>query len=534
MPDTALLDQLLAISDDELAQLPTPDQRWVAESIERELLLRSPADFAAGLSHGLWQPYRHLVHTSDAIVGMIEDDDCDILLIEQSVRHGKTELCSRWTPSWAINKFRIPVLLASYEADFAATHGRRVREIVKEHGPRFGVEINDQSRASNRWELVGGGGMGTAGAGGPITGKGGKLLIVDDPIKNSDEANSPVMREKLWEWWQSTFLTRREPGAKVIVIMSRWHEDDLIGRILKMGAEGARVKRVRLPAIAEDDDPLGRKPGEALCPERYDEQALAGIRSDVGPTSWAALYQQRPTPVGGGMFRRQWFVDHPYTVETANDKTWYRLGSVDDEGGHLVDADEMFRFCTMDTAYTRNQRSDYTALATWAVVPTDPTGLVLLDMERVRVTHNDHAPLVRRVWEQWKPAWVGVEKMSANLSMFDEVQRSGVVVRWLTPDKNKVARAETATAMVESGRIWFPTSATWFADFLDEVLTFPVGKHDDMVDTLSYAANELSKRTVRAHRRRAQEPETPGDRMWERLRQRQKANTHHPILGRLP
>lgn len=531
---SALLDSLLAIPPEELASMPPADRAYIEQTMERELALRSPADFATAHSHGQWIPYRHAVYTSNQIVSMVEDDDCDILLIEQTVRHGKTELCSRWTPAWAINKFRIPVLLASYEADFAATHGRRVRDIVKEVGPTYGVEIDESSRAANRWDVLGGGGMGTAGANGPITGKGGKLLIVDDPIKNAEEAYSPVMREKLWEWWKSVFLTRREPGAKVIVIMSRWHEDDLIGRILKMGSEGSRIKRVRLPALAEDDDPLGRRPGQALCPERYDEEALAGIRSDVGPTAWSSLYQQRPQPASGGMFKRAWFTGHPYSTTIVNGKTWYRLGSIDDdEGGTLVDGDEVWKFATMDVAYTKGARSDYTAIAVWGVVPTDPTGMMLLDLKRVRVTHNDHAPLIKEMWDKHKPAWIGVEKQSATLSLFDEVQRQGVVVRWLTPDKNKVARAETATAQAESGRMWFPVNAPWFSDFLDEALTFPLGTHDDMVDCMSYAANELSKRSVHPRRVR-REPETHAERMWAQMKARQRANQHHPVLGRIP
>jgi hypothetical protein len=222
-----------SLTDEEIDALPPEQRTRIAHATRIALLLRSPADFAAGLSHGLWLPYRHLVYTSNRIVAMLERDECDCLIVEQAVRHGKTELCSRWTPAWFICKFRRRVLLASYEADFAATHGRRAREIVTEHGPRFGVHIDDTSRAAHRWELVGGdGGMNCAGAGGPITGKGGDLLICDDPIKNSEEANSAVMRDHLWLWWQSTFMTRREPGAKVILICSRWHEADIVAQVL--------------------------------------------------------------------------------------------------------------------------------------------------------------------------------------------------------------------------------------------------------------------------------------------------------------
>lgn len=519
-----LLDDLLSLTDDEINAMSPSEQKWVQMLGERELLLRSPADFAAGLSRGMWLPYRHLLYTSDAIVGMVEDDDCDVLIIEEPVRHGKTLTCSRWTPAWFVCKHRKRALLTSYEADFAATHGRAAREIVSEHGHLFNVKINDTSRAAARWELVGHeGGMNTAGAGGPITGKGGHLMIVDDPIKNAEDAQSPVMRDKLWDWWQSTFLTRREPNAKVLVIMSRWHEDDLVGRLMRHGEGGMRIKRLRLPAIAEDDDPLGRRPGDALCPERYDEEALTAIRRDVGPGPWASLYQQRPVLLGGGMFKRDWF--RYWSAQVVGGDTYYRLGD------HLVDSNEVWKFATMDTAYTKAKRSDYTAIATWGVAPTDPPSLILLDVRRKRVEHADHAPLVRSVWDENRPAWVGIEKQMATLSMFDEVQRSGVVVRWLNPDKNKVARAETAAAIFEQGRVWLPENAPWLGDYQDEMTMFPVGQHDDMVDVTSYACAELAKRAVHP-RKVTREATTPAERMWERVQKREKSRHLHPTIGR--
>lgn len=522
---TTALDELLSMTPEEVAALPPADQQWYEKSLDHALALRSPADFATRFSNGLWSPYNHLVHTSNRIVAMMEDDESDCLIVEEPVRHGKTELCSRWTPAWYTIKHRKRVLLASYEADFAATHGRRAREIVGDVGAQFGVKLDDTSRAAARWEFEhGDGGMMTAGAGGPLTGKGGHLMIVDDPIKNSEEAQSAVQREHLWEWWQSVFLTRREPGGKVLVIMSRWHADDLIGRLLEANT-GMRIERLRLPATAEEDDPLGRAPGQALCPERFDEVALAGIRTDVGPGPWASLYQQRPVAAGGGMFRRTMF--RYWSSQTVDGDTFYSLGD-----GVLVADSECWRFSTMDPAYTRNTRSDYTVLATWAVTPTDPSALILLDLRRVRVTHADHAPMIREAWEAQSPAWIGVEKQSATLSLFAEVQREGIVVRWLLPDKNKIARAETAVALVDAGRVFWPKDAPWLSDFEDELLTFPVGKHDDQVDVLSYAANELARRTVHARRPRT-EPVTQSDVMWERLKQRERKRNIHPTLGRL-
>lgn len=522
-PTVTPLADLLSIDPGDVDHFDAKDRAWYEAELDKATNLRSPAAFATAHSHGLWLPYKHLVHTSNRIVAMIEGDECDCLIIEEPVRHGKSELCSRWTPAWFIVKYQRPVLLASYEADFAAGHGRVARGIVTDVGETYGVRLDETSRSASRWQLNGSrGGMTTSGVGGPLTGRGGALMIVDDPIKNSEEANSEVMREHLWEWWQAVFLTRREPGGKVLVIMSRWHADDLVGRLTKADT-GMRIERIRLPAIAEDGDPLGRMPGQALCPERYDEKALELTRVDVGPYSWAALYQQSPVAAGGGMFRREMF--RYFTSRTIDGETYFQIGE------HLVADADCWRFATMDPAYTKGQRSDYTVLATWVVAPTDPATLLLRDVRRVRVEHADHAPMIRDAWITQSPSWIGVEKQAATLSLFAEVQREGVVVRWLTPDKNKVARAETAVALVDAGRIYFPKDAPWLADFETELTTFPVGAHDDQVDVLSYAANELARRTVRAHRRR-EEPQTAADRMWQRIQERERTKHLHPTLGR--
>ena len=272
---------------------------------------------------------------------------------------------------------------------------------------------------------------------------------------------------------------------------------------------------------------MGRKPGEALCRERYDEKALAGIREDVGPGPWASLYQQRPVPLGGGMFRKEWFDNRYREIVTSDGELVYQLGD------RIVRSDNLWKFSTMDTAYTRNLRSDYTVACVWGVAPTDPVSLMLLDVKRVRVEHHEHSTIVRDIWDQWKPSWIGIEKINATLSLFSEVQRQGVVVRWLTPDKNKIARAETAAAVASSNRLWLPQDADWLPDWLEEHVTFPVAAHDDQVDNTSYACNELVNRTVRP-RHEKQEATTPSDKMWERLRQRERSRTQHPTLGRFP
>jgi predicted phage terminase large subunit-like protein len=225
------------------------------------------------------------------------------------------------------------------------------------------------------------------------------------------------------------------------------------------------------------------------------------------------------------MFRRDSFQTFR-DLGTKDDERVYRLGD------QVVADSTVWRFCTMDPAFTGTKRSDFTALATWGVAPTDPPSLMLLDMQRVRVEHAEHAALVRRVWDRWQPAWVGIERQMATLSLFDEVQRKGVVVRWLKPDKNKIARAETAVAITDAGRVWLPDEAAWLDEFLAEVVSFPVAAHDDQVDVLSYAAAELVKRTV-SPRHVRKVPSTFEERCWAQLEKRAKGKgRHHPVIGR--
>jgi predicted phage terminase large subunit-like protein len=236
---------------------------------------------------------RHVAAIDGAICDTLTGRSEPILLIEAPPRHGKSELVSKYLPAWYLGVWpQRRVMLAAYEATFARSWGRKSRQVFAESAcPAFGRSLADDNQASDDWSTTAGGGMTTAGVGGPMTGRGADLLIIDDPIKNADEALSETIRDKQWDWWQSTASTRLEPGGVVIGIMTRWHEDDIFGRLLKSGGD---IRRLTLPAIAEHGDPLGRVPGAALWPERYDEQALAKIRATRTDYWWRAMFQQRP------------------------------------------------------------------------------------------------------------------------------------------------------------------------------------------------------------------------------------------------
>src|SRR3569832_1537772 len=239
----------------------------------------SPADTAVHLSRGKWNKARHLAILSDWLRAAVLGERKRIV-VTMPPRHGKSEEVSKWFPTWVLETFHDwRVMLSSYEAMYAASWGRKVRDLLEGHADELTVRVKSNSKAADYWETTEGGGMMTAGAGGALTGKGANVLIVDDPIKNWAEANSPVVRERIWDWWQSTAYTRLEPDGIAIVVQTRWHEDDLAGRLLRGEAEGReKWDLLNLPAIAEAGDMMGREIGEPLWPERFGLQDLERIQ----------------------------------------------------------------------------------------------------------------------------------------------------------------------------------------------------------------------------------------------------------------
>jgi len=275
--------------------------------------LSRPVRRTGELGEPAWQPARHLILLSSLLVE-VAMRRLPRLAIFMPPRHGKSELTSHWFPVWLLELWPdLRLILASYEAEFAATWGRKVRDsIVRAPLGELRVQVDERrSSAADRWDTTAGGGMVTAGVRGPITGRGADVLIIDDPVKNQDEARSKLMRERTWDWWQGVARTRLEPSGSVVLMMTRWHEDDLGGRLIaESAAGGERWAVLSLPALAEPTpaapDALGRAAGEALWPERFDAQALDATRTAVGRYVWDSQFQQRPRPLEGqGLFREE-------------------------------------------------------------------------------------------------------------------------------------------------------------------------------------------------------------------------------------
>ena len=449
-----------------------------------------PAGLARFVSRGRWRLARHLEFLNGRLVEL-STGASGRLVVCMPPRHGKSELCSVYLPAWYLGTHpERRVILAGHEADFAASWGRRVRDVLEEHGRRlFGARVRADSAAANRWDLVGhAGGMVTAGVGGTITGRGADLLIIDDPHKSAEEARSVTYRERVWDWYRAVARTRLEPGAGVVVVQTRWHEDDLAGRLLADAeSEGDRWQVLSLPAVAEDNDPLGRSVGDPLWPERFPLEELVALKKSIGSHWWSALYQQRPQPLGGGIFRRDWF----RYFRTTND-----LYVLDQPGGDpvAVSAGECLRFCTVDLAVSVKTSADYTVVATWAETPNKD--LLLLDRQRVRLEGPDQVPLLERVYDRWSPSYIAVERVAYQLTLIQQATRQGLPMRELKADQDKISRALVAAARMEAGTVYFPAGAGWLGELENELLTFPAGRHDDQVDVLGYAAIQLATRPV--------------------------------------
>lgn len=536
----------------ELAESAPPELHGeIRATVEAKLRAGSLSRMAMATSAGLWKPYRHSVLLNVYLTKLMRRE-ITRLLITMPPQHGKSVTTSKHFPAAYLHRFpEHRIILTSYEADFAAGWGGEVRGLIDENVEILGLEVKQSSRAKKRWDLVGHtGGMMTAGMGGPVTGKGANLLIIDDPVKNEIEAASPALQERNWSWWEKVAYSRirhdkalDDPANElavngepiIVVIQTRWHEADLAGKLLdeegSVENDGEWVV-LNLPALAEDeDDPLGRVFDEALCPELHPQAELEKTRSTRSASAWSSIWQQRPSPKGGGRFKKD---DFRYWGTVHADVPYYKLVAPAGVGEILIAKSEALRFTTVDTAATTKKRSDYTVISTWDLLPPRvvdarecPSLLLLVDRVRERVETTDHLRMLERVNELHDPAWHGVESASFGLSLIQSAIRKGIRIRELDADNDKWSRSEIAGVWCSNGRLFWPAHADWLDVWEHEHLLFPDGAHDDQVDTTSYAAIEAD--TQRQKPKKQKKELT----LRQRVLRQKKQRPLHPQLGRL-
>lgn len=430
-----------------------------------ELWRLYPHLYAQRMSGGKWKPYRYLEHLSYVIHNAVFSGKGRVI-VQAPPRHGKSKLLSQWVPIWYLDLMpERSVILTSYEADFAAHWGREVRNEIHSNA-EIVVGVSEDSSAANRWTTPSGGGMVTSGIGGPITGRGGHLLIVDDPIKNWQQATSATYRQTCKDWFNSTLYTRQEPGACVIVIMTRWHEDDLVGWLLR--EQGDKWVNVRLPAIAEAADSMGRVEGEPLCPERYNLTALTGedgkggIRKAVGPLVWNGLYQQNPSSLKGDIVERAWMQKYWRTVPPGcvYAQSW-------------------------DMAFKDGVKSSPVVGQVWARKGAE---FYLVDQVRERMDFNTTLKAVRDLSIKWPQCRAKVVEDKANgPAVINALSKEIPGLIPYSPRGSKLARLAAVSPFYSAGNVFLPdpTIFPWVVDYVNELAAAPNAPMMDQADASS-------------------------------------------------
>lgn len=422
--------------------------------------------------------HRAVARTLEAIIK--EEVKYTFIVLTMPPRHGKSEQVSRKLPAWVMGKFpEWNGVVATYNDDFAADFGKNVRDIVKTTQFRQvfpKVSLKRGGAASDRLETTAGGQWSFVGRGGSLTGRGAHVLICDDLIKDDKEAQSQAIRDQAWNWFTKVAMSRRMGRKIVILTFTRWHSDDPIGRLTDPENPyyneklAEKIKIINIPAIAEDDDPLGRKPGEPLWPDGPDKFDLEFLEEQkaLDPIGFAALYQQRPSLLDGDLFKRE-------------NIPLYKPSQL---------PDDLRIYGASDHAVGTKQRNDFTVLLKFGVDRNDNIWLLecfwrkaksdvvveaLLDM-----AGGNMAPLL------W---WAEKGHISKAIGPFLRkrmLERKRFMnIREVTPVGDKAQRAQSIIGRVAMGKVFFPEDALWTEKAINQMMAFPTAPHDDFVDTLS-------------------------------------------------
>jgi predicted phage terminase large subunit-like protein len=417
-----------------------------------------------------WDWERPHLRAIQAALQRVTAGELKRLMIFCPPRHGKSELATIRYPVWRLEREpSLRVVVGCYNQTFANHFGRRSRRLAESRSL-----MGPDRKAAAEWETHGGGSYLSSGVGTVPMGRGANLIVMDDPVKNREEAESPAYRERVWDWYGDLY-TRQEPDCAIVLIQTRWHEDDLAGRILVAQAEGGeRWEVLNLPALALANDPLGRQPGEALWPARYDAEKLEVTRATLGGYVFEALYQGNPTPREGAFFKvgrfqycdvgdlpakrrrvRSW--DHAAT-EGGGDYTAGLLMSRSDDGRYFI---------------------EHVRRGQWSVGARN---------DEIVATAGQDGREVQITGPQ-DPGSAGVEAAGAFSRML-----AGYRVRTVRVTGPKEIRAEPFAAQVEAGNVWIVSGGAWVPAFIEECRTFPNGTHDDQIDAASDAFTALTHR----------------------------------------
>lgn len=440
-----------------------------AASLKRE---KAHVDFMTFV-HEMWPGFINGAHHK-VMAKKFEDianGKCKRLIINMPPRHTKSEFGSYMLPAWFLGRDPTKkIIQCSNTAELAVGFGRKVRNLVgSEQYARIFPDVNlrSDSKAAGRWSTNANGEYFAIGVGGTVTGKGADLLIIDDPHSEQEAAiasTNPEVYDKVYEWYSSGPRQRLQPGGAIIVIMTRWSKRDLTGRIIKSSVEkdGDVWDQIDFPAILPS--------GKALWPQFWDIKELEVLREELPVSKWNAQYQQQPTSEEGALVKREWW------------KVW------DAENPPKCD----FVIQSWDTAFTKTERSDYSACTTWGVFYLNEDemqpNVILLDAYKARLEFPELKEKAFNMYKEWEPDAFVVEAKASGLPLIAELRRMGILVSEFTPSRgnDKIARLNSVTDLFASGKVWAPPRR-WADEVIEEMASFPNSDHDDLVDSSTQA-----------------------------------------------
>ena len=472
-------------------------EELLKELLRREEAMQSLAAYIEYVS-GL-KPPKHLKYVCDKL-DAVARGEIKRLMISMPPGAGKSFVASHYFPAYYLSKYpEKNIIFSTHKQELSDSFGLKVRNTLKsdEHLRIFpDVQVSADKTAAGEWMTTAGGGYHATAVGANVTGRRGDILIGDDLLSGIEAAESESHRNKLWSWWGADFFTRRKnKDTPIVVIGTRWHIGDHMGRLDQAERDGLGDKweRVILPAISGEDDQLGRKPGEALWPEQFPIEELEKIKRQPSTTSriWSSLYQQNPVVEDGGIIDQTWF-------------KWWR-SKEPPKVKYVLQA--------WDTALTANKTSAYSASTTWGVFDNDEgiPNLILLSAWRGRVEWPILRRQVQRMARDYRddnynvpikpvrgrsPDTILVEAKANGQMLINDLARAGIMATKFNPDKfgDKIARVRLVTDLIENGRVWLPAQAPsydtlrpWAADFLQQCVQFPAADSRDWVDTMSMA-----------------------------------------------
>jgi len=426
-------------------------------------------DYAAGWVH------KDICQRLEKFSQDVVDRKSPRLMLFMPPRHGKSTLASIAYPAWHLGRNpKHEFISCSYSGSLAMSFSRKVRHLLRE--PLYKnvfteAKLDPTSQSVEAWLTTKGGGYVAAGVGGGITGKGAHVLVIDDPVKNREDAESDFNRDNVWDWYTSTAYTRLAPGGGILVILTRWHDDDLAGRLLRGAADGGdEWEVVKYPAIAEVEEEF-RDVGEALHKERYNLSSLEKIQKAIGPRDWSALYQQNPVSDEGDYFTR----DMIRYYDPAD-----------------IDLGRMKFYCAWDLAIGQKDRNDYSVGLVVGVDEYD--SLYIVDCVRGKFDGFEIVERILDLYEQWRPSIIGIEKGHIEMALGPFLEKRvrerklyEAYFKDLKPGRrDKEARARAIQGRMQQGMVRIPKDEVWTGPLVAELLRFPNGVHDDQVDALAW------------------------------------------------